>query len=65
MSFGIRLRREFQESASGGKHLYTQLVSLGVPPQIMVSLIPAAEIKMLVQTSRMDLNASLATAPAL
>lgn len=40
MSFGIRLRREFQESASGGKHLYPKLASLTIPPAIMVSFFP-------------------------
>jgi hypothetical protein len=56
MSFGIRLRREFQESASGGRHIYPQLSALTVPPQIMVSLFTAAEINVLVQSSGMKLN---------
>jgi hypothetical protein len=49
MSFGMRLRREFQETASGGKHVYPQLVKLAVPPPILVSLFPADEIENMVQ----------------
>lgn len=45
MSFGVRLRREFQESASGGKHLYPQLAALATPPPIMVYLFSAADIR--------------------
>ncbi len=56
MSFGIRLRREFQQSASGGKHIYPQLASLAVPPRIMVSLFSAADIKVLVQSFGLELN---------
>src|ERR1035437_9798975 len=37
MSYGMRLRREFQETASGGKHIYPKLALLSVPPDIMVS----------------------------
>ena len=56
MSFGIRLRREFQESASGGKHIYPKLVSLSTPPPILVSLFPAAAIEKLVQVSGIKLG---------
>jgi hypothetical protein len=56
MSFGIRLRREFQESASGGKHIYPKLVSLTTPPLILVSLFPAAAIEKLVQVSGIKLG---------
>jgi len=56
MSFGMRLRREFQESASGGKHLYPQLASLTVPPAIMVSLFSSTEVQQLVRAP--DLNLS-------
>jgi hypothetical protein len=37
MSFGMRLRREFQETASNGKHIYPKLAALNVSPAIMVS----------------------------
>jgi hypothetical protein len=56
MSFGMRLRREFQESAAGGKHVYPQPASLGVPPPIMVSLFPAADIKGLVRATGVNLS---------
>ncbi len=49
MSFGVRLRREFQESASRGEHLYPQLITLTQPPPIMVSLFAATDIKKLVR----------------
>jgi hypothetical protein len=56
MSFGIRLRREFQESASGGKHLYPKLAALAVPPEIMVTLFPGSDLKRLVRPSGMTLG---------
>lgn len=56
MSLGMRLRREFQESASGGKHIYPKLASLVAPPSIMVSFFPAAAIQELIQVSGMKLG---------
>jgi hypothetical protein len=56
MSFGIRLRREFQESASGGKHIYPKLVSLTTPPPILVSLFPSATVEKLVRVSGIKLG---------
>lgn len=49
MSFATRLRREFQEGAASGKHVYPQLALLDVPPAIMVSLFSADDIKSLVR----------------
>jgi hypothetical protein len=37
MSYGMRLRREFQETASSGKDIYLELALLAVPPEIKVS----------------------------
>jgi hypothetical protein len=56
MSFGMRLRREFQESASGGKHPYPRLAALAVPPEIMVTLFPGSDLKRLVRPSGMTLG---------
>lgn len=36
MSFAMRLRREFQEAASG-KHIHPKLALLSTPPEIMAS----------------------------
>ena len=44
MCFGARLRREFQEGASGGKHNYPKLAALTIPPEVMVSFISAKVI---------------------
>lgn len=44
MSFGIRLRRHFQEKAAG-KHTYPRLESLNVPPSIKVSMFSLTEIQ--------------------
>jgi hypothetical protein len=49
MSFSTRLRREFQEKASGGKHIYPKLASLITPPDVMVTLFPAEQIETLVR----------------
>lgn len=49
ISFGMRLRREFQATASGLHHIYPMLSSIVVPPPIMVSLFPA-ELRMLAHT---------------
>lgn len=48
MSFGMRRRREFQESASGGRHIFPKLAALSVPPDLGVSLLPASAIRRLV-----------------
>lgn len=48
MSFGIRLRREFQETASQRKHIYPKLEALKVPPDIKVYFFPTEEIRSLV-----------------
>jgi hypothetical protein len=56
MSFGMRLRREFQENASSGKHIYPMLASLTVPPEIMVSFFPTADVEMLVRATGMNLG---------
>jgi len=45
MSFGMRLRRHFQESAAGNKHTYPKLMRLNTPPAIKVKMIPLYEIK--------------------
>lgn len=51
MSFGVRLRREFQESASQGRHIFPKLSRLKVPPSIKVSFFPMEMVRKLV-TSR-------------
>lgn len=56
MSFGDRLRREFQEGASGGRHIYPKLAALSVPPAIMVSFIVGKEIDKLVVVEGITLN---------
>ena len=56
MSYGIRLRREFQEKASGGKHIYPKLVSLKVPPDIMVSVFSTKAIGSLVNAEGVALS---------
>lgn len=48
MSFGMRLRREFQETASQRRHIYPKLAALRVPPEIQVSFFSAEEIRGLV-----------------
>jgi hypothetical protein len=50
MSFGMRLRREFQATAPAGWHIYPLLSSLTVPPSIMVSLFTADELRKLAHT---------------
>jgi hypothetical protein len=45
MYFGMRLRREFQETASQRRHIYPKLEALEVPPDIMVSLFPVEVIR--------------------
>src|ERR1700685_2369760 len=56
MSYGMRLRREFQETASSGKHIYPKLASLTVPPDIMVSFFSGEDIEKLVSAEGMTLN---------
>ena len=51
MSFGMRLRREFQETASQRRHIYPKLEALRVPPDIMVYFFPAEEIRGLVSVT--------------
>ncbi len=56
MSFGMRLRREFQETASGNRHLYPKLKGLMVPPDIMVHFFAAKEIRGLIRTADTELT---------
>jgi hypothetical protein len=48
MSFGVRLRREFQESASGGRHIFPKLAALQNPPGISVYLLATSSIRKMV-----------------
>lgn len=50
MDFATRLRREFQESAAQGKHIYPYLRLLDDALPICAHLIPIEEIKALVQS---------------
>ena len=54
MSFEMRLRREFQETASQKRHIYPKLKNLLIPPEIKVYLIEEAQISKLINTD--DLN---------
>lgn len=56
MSFGMRLRREFQQTASSDKHIYPKLAQLTVPPDIMVSFFSGKDIDKLVIAEGMTLN---------
>jgi hypothetical protein len=56
MSYGTRLRREFQEGAANGKHIYPKLATLTIPPEIMVSFFSGNDIERLVTTDGMTLN---------
>ncbi len=56
MSFGRRLRSEFQETASAGKHIYPMLAKLPVPPHIQVSLVPSVDIAKIVRADGLFLN---------
>ena len=56
MSYGMRLRREFQETASSGKHNYPKLALLSVPPEIMVSVFSLKAIDALVKAEGFTLN---------
>lgn len=44
MSFGMRLRREFQQSASQNRHLFPKLLGLEIPPEIKVTFFDSEEI---------------------
>lgn len=44
MSFGMRLRREFQQSASQNRHLFPKLLRLKIPPEIKVTFFDSEEI---------------------
>jgi hypothetical protein len=48
MSFGQRLRREFTEGGSQGKHIYADLMGLVQPPSIKVYLFPEESVRSLV-----------------
>jgi hypothetical protein len=56
MSYGMRLRREFQETASSGKHNYPKLALLSMPPEIMVSVFSSKVIDALVKAEGFTLN---------
>jgi hypothetical protein len=56
MSYGMRLRREFQETASSGKHIYPKLALLSVPPDIMVAFFSGKAIEQLVHAEGLTLN---------
>jgi hypothetical protein len=56
MSFGMRLRREFQQTASSDRHIYPKLALLTVPPDIMVSFFSGKHIEKLVSAEGMTLN---------
>jgi len=56
MSFGMRLRREFQETASSGRHIYPKLAALTTPPDIHVSMLSTLEIRKMVSLSDLVLS---------
>lgn len=58
MSFGMRLRREFQETASQGQHIYPKLKELKTPPDIKVYFFGEAQIRDLVSTVGFNLSNS-------
>lgn len=51
MSFGMRLRRHFQESAAG-EHTYPRFAKIDTPPKIQVSLFSLNDIKKFVTFER-------------
>jgi hypothetical protein len=57
MSFGERLRRQFQQGASSGKHNYPKLALLSSPPAIMVSVFSSKTIASMVRAEGFTLNA--------
>ncbi|MFZ0774107.1 MAG: hypothetical protein WCA49_21830 [Candidatus Sulfotelmatobacter sp.] len=56
MSFGTRLRREFSEGASAGRHIYPALAPLIVPPPIFVTCISSASIMKMVRCHDLSLG---------
>ena len=44
MSFGMRLRREFQQSASQDRHIFPKLLRLEIPPETKVTFFNSEEI---------------------
>lgn len=56
MSFGMRLRREFQETASQRRHIYPKLEALKVPPEIKVYFFTSEEIRGLVSGTSIPLT---------
>jgi hypothetical protein len=56
MSFGRRLRAEFREKSSRGRHIYPKLNTLEVPPEIRVHCYPVSEIKKRITTDGRALN---------
>lgn len=57
MTFGMRLRREFQETASARRHIYPKLEQLATPPEILVSFLTLPEVQELVQGEEVTLDA--------
>ena len=55
-SFGIRLRREFQEGASQGRHIYPKLRKLKVPPDIMVYFFTTDKIRSFISATGVKLT---------
>lgn len=51
MTFGARLRREFQQTASQGRHIYPKLETLKTPPEIKVVFYTARSIRDLVSVT--------------
>jgi hypothetical protein len=56
MTFGMRLRREFQETASQGRHIYPKLAAFTVPPEIQASFLSFPQIRDLVCCEETDLD---------
>lgn len=57
MTFGVRLRREFQYSAAQGKHIYPKLSQLFTPPDIKVSLINLEKVNSLIESIDFGIDA--------
>ncbi len=56
MSYGMRLRREFQETAAQGRHIYPKLAALDVPPDIRAYFLPSNSARELVSGSGISLS---------
>lgn len=56
MSFGMRLRREFQETAAKGRHIYPTLAALTTPPNIQVAMLSTSQIRSLVSLNGLALT---------